>query len=105
MESSTPSPRRSRRHPLEVSATPEAQAVRTAVTAAGGSPTVGRLLGVTYQTVQKWMAEPQRIRGVLLRQLVKASGYQVPLVLIRPDLYGGLSVRELGYVPPLEPQG
>jgi hypothetical protein len=95
---------RPRRHPLEVSATPQAVAAREAVGVAGGTVKVAGDLGVVYQTVQKWMEAPERMRGAALRQLVRLAGYKVPLVRIRPDLYGELSVRELGYQPPLEPQ-
>lgn len=101
--SETVSQRRNR-HPLEVSATPEARATREAVTAAGGSVSVAREVGVVHQTVQKWMEAPERMKATALRQLVRLAGYRVPLVRIRPDLYAGLSVRELGYQPPLEPQ-
>lgn len=97
-------PRSPRRHPLEVSATPEAIAVREAVKAAGGSVVVGEALGRAHQAVQKWMAEPQRMRARFARQLCRLAGYKVPLVRLQPDIYGDLSVRELGYQPPLEPQ-
>lgn len=102
--SQSSSPRR-RRHPLEVSSTPQAVATREAVTAAGGSVKVSREVGVVHQTVQKWLEAPERMRGSVLRHLVRLSGYKVPLVRIRPDLYADLSVRELGYQPPLEPRG
>ncbi len=100
--SETAAPRRYR-HPLEISATPEARATRQAVGEAGGTVKVSREMGVVYQTVQKWMEAPERMRGVALRHLVRLAGYKVPLVRIRPDLYGDLSVRELGYQPSLEP--
>lgn len=93
-----------RRHPLQVSATPQAAAAREAVKAAGGVVKVAGEVGVVHQTVQKWLEEPNRIKAAALRTLVRLSGYRVPLVRIRPDLYADLSARELGYLPPLEPK-
>lgn len=98
------SSRSRRRAPEEVSATPQAIAVREAVREAGGSVRVGKALVRAHQAVQKWMAEPTRMRAKFARELCRLAGYKVPLARMQPEVYGGLSVRELGYQPPQEPQ-
>lgn len=92
-------PRRPKRKADQVSATPEARAVRRAVKMIGGTHAVGRLVGLTQQAVQKWTEDPRRMAPMMARQLSKAGGYQVSVTDMRPDIFGDLTVQELGYLP------
>lgn len=91
--------RRPRRSAKEISATPEAQAVRRAVKIIGGTTQTGRLFGVSQQAVQKWTEDPSRMHPLTARKLSQLVEYQVTVAEMQPDVFRGLSVEELGYLP------
>lgn len=97
--------RRRKRTAGEISTTPEARAVRHAVGIIGGSAKAGKLVGRCEQAVQKWMEDPTRMSAENTRILSKGTHFEVPVAQMRPDLYGGLTVQELGYLPPAYKKG
>lgn len=91
--------RRKQRSVEEISATPEARAVRTAVKLLGGAKAVAPMVNRCHQAVQKWTEDPSKMSPKHVRELSKAGGYQVPVSQMRPDIFADLSVQELGYSP------
>lgn len=70
-----------------------------AIRTAGGNVKVARAVGLkNHGSVRRWMIDgtpsPEQARA-----LVKLCGNVVSLADILPDVYGGLSVTELGYAP------
>lgn len=82
---------------------PAGEHIRTAVRAAGGLLRAAKALGRTHNAIGFWYFEPQRMDALLTRQLCRMSGYSVPVSLMRPDIFGGLSEMELGYKPAKAP--
>lgn len=80
------------------------EAIRAAVKHAGGPTAVAVLLKRTANAIGFWYHQPQRLDAVVARELCRMSGFQVSLSMMRPDVFAGLSVRELGYTPPMEPR-
>jgi DNA-binding transcriptional regulator YdaS (Cro superfamily) len=91
--------RRRKRSADEVSATPEAQAVRRAVRLLGGAAAVGSIVNRCAQAVQKWTENPTKMSPTFARVLSRATGHVVTVTEMRPDVFGDLSVQELGYLP------
>jgi hypothetical protein len=83
----------------QISATPEARAVRTAVKLLGGTKAVAPMVNRCHQAVQKWTEDPAKMSGMQVRELSKACGFKVPVAQMRPDIFADLTVQELGYVP------
>jgi hypothetical protein len=91
--------RRRKRSVEEISATPEARAVRKAVRLLGGAAAVGSMVNRCAQAVQKWTEDPAKMAPVFARMLSRETGYEVTVTEMKPDVFGGLSVQELGYLP------
>lgn len=83
----------------EISATPEAKAVRLAVRMVGSAAKVGRIVGRSTQAVQKWTEDPGKMDPILARALSRATGYKVPVSQMLPEVYGNLTLQEIGYLP------
>jgi DNA-binding transcriptional regulator YdaS (Cro superfamily) len=90
---------RNRRTVEEISATPQARAVREAVRQIGGTEATGILVERCSQAVQKWMEFPEKMPPAIARKISRATGYRVPVASLKPDIFGGLTLQELGYVP------
>lgn len=70
-----------------------------AIRMAGGTVAVSRAIGrKNHETVRRWYvdSEPSAANA---RTLVKLCDGVVKLAEILPDVFGGLTVAELGYVP------
>lgn len=91
--------RRRKRTVDEISATPQAQAVRKAVRLLGGAAAVGSMVNRCAQAVQKWTEDPGKMSGSNARVLSRATGHRVTVAEMKPDLFGELTVQELGYLP------
>lgn len=96
--------RRKQRSVEQISATPEARAVRTAVKVLGGAKAVAPMVNRSHQAVQKWTEDPARMQATHVRELSKAGGYKIPVSAMRPDVFAGLTVQELGYLPKDRPE-
>lgn len=75
-------------------------AIRAAIKAAGGTPKMARALGYsTAERVRQFYARGTGVPAEKARAFVAASNGAVTLLQVRPDLYAGLTVEELGYAP------
>lgn len=90
---------RRRRSIEEISSTPEARAVREAIGMIGGTAAVGQLVGRCAQAAQKWAEFPEKMSPEIARKISAATGYRVPVSKMRPDIFGNLTLQELGYIP------
>lgn len=90
----------------QVSATPEARAARMAIHLAGGAIAVGKMLDPPRSevAVHKWFENPHRMDPKDARAISKAGGYQVPVALMLPKVFAGLTCQELGYIPAAYPE-
>ena len=93
--------RRKKRTVDEISATPEAQAVRRAVKLIGGAAATGSIVDPPRcaQAVQKWTETPSKMTPQDARAISKATGHRIPVSDMLPEVYAGLTVQELGYLP------
>jgi hypothetical protein len=100
--------RKPARHPRrtadEISTTPAAKAVREAIRHIGGTVRAAEIVGRSDQAVQKWTEYPESMSATITRQLAAACGYRVSVSAMRPDIFGGLTLKELGYVPASYPE-
>lgn len=81
-------------------------AIRAGIGAAGGIIKMSRELGYkTAERVRQFYARGCGVPAEKARAFVKAAQGAVNLVQVRPDLYAGLTVEELGYSPRAQRQG
>lgn len=81
-------------------------AIRAAIRAAGGLLKMSRQLGYkTAERVRQFYSRGCGVPAEKARAFVKAAQGAVNLVQIRPDLYAGLTVEELGYSPKPQRRG
>jgi DNA-binding transcriptional regulator YdaS (Cro superfamily) len=74
--------------------------IRFAITVAGGTVKMAEALGyATPESVRKFYATGADVPAEKARAFVGLAGGAVNLAQVRPDLYAGLTVSELGYAP------
>jgi DNA-binding transcriptional regulator YdaS (Cro superfamily) len=75
-------------------------AIRAGIGAAGGLNRMARELGYrTAERVRQFYARGSGVPAEKCRAFVRAAQGAVTLLQVRPDLYAGLTVEELGYSP------
>lgn len=75
-------------------------AIRAAIGAAGGLLKMSRQLGYkTAERVRQFYSRGCGVPAEKARAFVKAAQGAVTLLQVRPDLYAGLTIEELGYSP------
>lgn len=81
----------------------QARVIHAAITACGGTVQLARQLDyATAESVRQWYAERKFVPAEKARQflaIARANGSEITLADIRPDLYGNITTRELGYRP------
>jgi hypothetical protein len=74
--------------------------IRAAIAAAGGTVQVARTLGYkTAERVRGFYAPGYPVPAEKCRAFVRMSHGLLNLRTVRPDLYDGLTLQELGYQP------
>jgi DNA-binding transcriptional regulator YdaS (Cro superfamily) len=75
-------------------------AIRAGIAACGGLLKMAGQLGyATAERVRQFYARGSGVPAEKARAFVRASHGVVTLLQVRPDLYAGLTVEELGYSP------